>query len=457
MSIPPGSKKLLTQLIGAGICALSVAATAQTGAAALERQTDEAFRQVLRQPQDLSGWSRYAQLQVEAGNYEGGIAALERLLLQPQANPDLRVDIAALYYRLGSYAAAEAMLGTALEDSRLHVDKRAFATALLADVRARNQRSQLQGVATLGWRHQSNPTYRSDAAQVLSAGVSVPLPSAQQPAADNDLNAGLRLSHRYDLERQNEATLVSHLGAYLVNYRSSSGRDLVAGDTKPYDLQLIDFNSGLEFKPLPATMGGLTVRPHVVASNVVAKGHQYLRNVGLGLDLTLRTDERTLYEFSVDGVHRDFSNRVDVADAHLQDGHLYSARARVSRELAAGQVLVGEYFVRRVSAQRAQYDFDSHELRASYVLTYRSPLASGTHWTTVLWAGVLHRTYDAADPAVSTIAHKDREWRLGIHQSIPLVPQWSMLLSAEHARNRANLPNYRYKNTSISATVVRSF
>src|SRR6218665_3654968 len=208
MPISPRSKKLLMHLIGAGTWSLGIGATAQNiETTALERQANDAFQQVLRQPQDLAGWSRYAQLMVEAGNYEGGIAALERLLLQPQASPDLRVDIAALYYRLGSYAAAEVMLDTALADSRLHADKRAFATALLADVRARGQRSQLQGVATLGWRHQSNPTYRSDAAQVLSAGELFPLPSEQRPAADNDLNAGLRLSHRYDLEPQNRAAL----------------------------------------------------------------------------------------------------------------------------------------------------------------------------------------------------------------------------------------------------------
>ena len=58
---------------------------------------------------------------------------------------------------------------------------------------------------------------------------------------------------------------------------------------------------------------------------------------------------------------------------------------------------------------------------------------------------------------MGSTAHKDREWRVGVNQTIPIAPLWSVLLSAEYARNQANLPNYRYKNTSVSATVVRSF
>ena len=454
----PEYRTLLPSLVGAFGFLLSCGAAAQgSGAVALERQTDEAFRQVLQQPQDLSGWSRYAQLLVEAGNYQGGIAALERLLLEPNASPDLRVDIAVLYYRQGAYAMSEALLSTALADSRLQGDKRALAQALLDETRKRGQRSQLQGVATLGVRHQTNPSYRSDAFQVLSGGLPGPLAPEQRPHSDNDLSLGLRINHLYDLERQNSAAIATNFGAYLVDYRSASGRQLVAGETKPYDLQVLDLSTGLQFKPLPATMSGLALRPHAILSNVVAKNHQYLRNQGLGIDLSLRPDERTLYELTVDGVHRDFAERVDVANANLQDGHLYSLRARVSRELAPGQVLVGEYAMRRSTSRRDMYDADSHELRAVYAITYGSPVSKGSHWTTALWVGALNRAYDAPDPAVSTTVHKDREWRMGVNQTIPLVPQWSLLLSAEHARNQANLPNYRYKNTSVSVTVVRSF
>lgn len=441
-----------------GLMASSGAMAQSDAAIALERQTDDAFRRVLQQPQNLGQWTEYAKLLIKAGNYEGGIAAMERLLLEPGATPDLRVDIGVLYYRLGSYAMAEAMFATALADDRLQGDNRALAETLLADTRKRSQRNQLRGVVTLGLRHQTNPTYRSDASQVLSAGVLGPLAADQRPNDDNDISVGLRLNHRFDLERQNSATIATNFGAYVVDYRSAHGSQLVAGENKPYDIQLLDLNTGLEFKPAPAAAGGLTLRPHIIVANLVAKRHQFLRNYGVGLDLNWRPDERTLYEFTIDGVRRDFNERADIANANLQDGRLYSMRGRVSREVAPGQVVVGEYAFRKGTSDRDFYDFESHEIRATYAITYQSPVAKGSYWTTAIWLGALNRTFDGPDAAVSaTETHKDREWRVGINQTLPLAPLWSLILSAEHARNRANMPNYRYKNTSVSGTVVRSF
>ncbi len=439
--------------------AACVGASAQTGAAEpLDRQSDEAFRQVLQKPQDLGLWSAYAQTLVKEGNYEGGIAALERSLLNPDADPYVRVEIGLLYFRLGSYAAAESMLRAALQDKRLQGDQRKLALALAAEVSKRNQRSQLSGSVVFGLRHQSNPTYRTDSAQVLSAGVLGLLANDQKPDADTDVNLGLRLQHLYDLDLQNSASIVSSLGAYLVNYRSSSGSQLRLGANKPYDLQVLDVSTGLQFKPLPVSLSGLTLRPHILLSNVVAQNHQYLSNQGVGLDLAWRPNERTLIDFTIDHQRRNFANRIDVTNADLLDGHLYGFRSRISHEVGTGQVLTGEYALKRNKTQRAFYSYDSHELRATYAMSYASPLARGGYWTTSFWLGALSRSYEATDASVSpTETRQDREWRAGISHLVPLSPTWSLLFSAEHARNQANLPNFRYKNTTLSGAVVLGF
>ncbi|HSV52213.1 MAG TPA: tetratricopeptide repeat protein [Burkholderiaceae bacterium] len=459
--MPQSPERLMRRLGLGGVLGLLLSATAsaQTDAAsAMERQTNEAFRQVLQQPQDLGLWSRYAQLLVQAGNYEGGIAALERLLLEPNASPELRLEIALLYYRLGSYAMAEGMVREALGDSRLQGDKRNLAETLLVDTTRRNQRSQFGGSATLGLRHQSNPGFRSDSAQVLSGGLLGPPASNQRPEGDTDLNLGLRLQHAYDLERQNSAAIASTLAAYLANYRSSSGHQLQANPTKPYDLQVLEVTTGLQFKPLPATQANLSLRPHLLLSNVAAQGHQYLRNQGLGLDLHWRPDERTLLELTADGQDRDFANRIDVTNADQLDGRLYGLRMRVVREVGVGRQLAGEYALRRNRAGRDYYDFTSHEVRVTYAVTYASPLRDGRYWTTGLSLGALRRTYGAPDPSITLAdTRRDREWRVAVNQTLQLTPVWYLLLMAEHSRNQANLPNFRYKNTSFSGAVLRTF
>ena len=439
--------------------ALSAGAAAQTDASTvLDRQTDDAFRQVLQQPQDLGVWSKYAELLIQAGNYEGGIAALERMLLTPGASPDLRVDIAALYFRLGSHAMAEGMLREALADNRLQGDKRALAESLLADVAKRNQRSQFSGSIALGVRHQSNPTYRTDSNLVFSGGALGPVPADQRPESDTDLNVGVHVKHLYDLDRQNSATIASNFAAYVVDFRSSSGSTLSANPTKPFDLVVLDFNTGIQFKPMPADVSGLTLRPHIILTNVSAQQHQYLRNEGIGLDLVYRPHERTLFDMTLDGQRRHFANRIDIANPDQLDGRIYSLRGRITQEVRPGHQLAGELTFRSNRTGRSYYDFESQEARVTYSAVYRSPFSAGRYWTTVLWLGAVNRTYGAPDPAITPLeTREDRETRFGISHTVQIAPFWSLSLAAEHMRNNANLPNARYKNTSLSGVVVRSF
>ena len=432
-------------------------ASAQTDATqTLERQSDEAFRQVLQQPQNLSLWSSYSQLLVRQGNYEGGIAALERLLLEPDASPSLRVEIGVLYYRLASYSMAEAMLRKALEDGRLPGDQRALANALLADIAKRSQVSQLSGAFTFGLRSQSNPMYRTDSSQVIVGGV--PVPYTQRPESNTDVNLGLRLRHLYDLEKQNSAAIVSTFGAAITNYSSSAGSQVVASPTKPYDLLVLDFSTGLQFKPLPADLSSLTIRPHVLWSTVLAQGKQYFDSYGLGLDANWLVSERTLVDVTVDSQRRSFASRVDIPAAGLLGGRLDSLRARWTHEVVAGQIVSADYVMRRNRTGRDFYDSNSNEVQLTYSVSYASPISGGGNWTTSVYGSALRRTYGGADPAVSaTIKRQDSESRLGITHRIPMTPVWSLLFALEEARNNASLANFNYKNTTLSGTVIRSF
>lgn len=426
---------------------------------ALERQVEEAYRQVLQQPTDLGLWSTYARLQVQGGNYEGGIGALERLMLQPNYPPELPLEIGVLYFRLGSYAQAAAMAQQALSDSRLPPEQRQLAERLVRDATARTRTSQLSGHAVFGLRHQSNPGYRTSESQVLAGDVLGPVAAEQRPKADWDASAGVRLQHVYDLDLQNSGAVSTNFGAYLIDYHGSRGSTLVAAPTRPYDLAILDVNTGFEFKPSPASLPGLTLRPFVAFGDVSAQWHGYLRTRAAGLDAFYRLDERTLFDATADVQRREFSQRIDLSNAADVSGNLASLRLRVVREVAPGHVLTGEAALRRNSTYRTWFDYDQQEARISYARSYASPIAAsrGT-WTTSVWLGQQHRRYDAADPSISaTIVRTEDESRIGVTQTIPLAEQWFVLGSVEHARNRSNVPNFRYRNTSVSASVVRTF
>lgn len=425
----------------------------------LDRQVDEAFRQVMGAPGDMGVGMRYAQLLVQAGNYEGGIAAMERLLLDPAAPASIRLELAALYYRLGSYSMSESLLRQALDDSRLAGEQRAFAENLLRDVTKRGQVSQLDGLVVLGARAQTNPAGRTSQGTVLAGGVPVAVADAFKPKSDTDLQLMLRLDHRYDLGTQNEATVVSSLVAQVIDFSSSSGSQLRVNQAQPYNLALAEVTSGIRFKPSPANMQGLALRPHLILGALSAQGHRYLSNHGLGLDAEYRIDERTLVDGGYEYRDYSYASRIDVPDAKALGGPDNLLRVRLSRELGPGRVLTGELRGRFHRTDRAYYDHDGYEMRLAYSASYANPLTqSGGYWTTTVWGGVQRRSYGATDPAVDpATSRRDTEWRIGIGNVIPLADSWSLLLQLEHMKTSANLPNYRNRNSSLYGAVAYRF
>jgi len=444
------------------LAALSLACTtawAQTSSnQPLERQVDEAFRQSLRAPADGDATARYARLLTQSGNFEGAIAALERLLLDPNASPSVRVELGVLYYRLGSHDMAAGLLNRAIADSRLDPVLRGQAEALLKDIQQRTRVSRLDGQVTLGLRAQTNPSSRTSHDTVLSAGAPVAVPADLQPDSDTDLQLGLRLNHEYDLGKQNEATIVSTLAAQIVKFSSSSGSTLQAGgQVDPYNLALVDVTTGLRFKPL-ASAPGLTIRPHLIAATLAAQGHRYLSNHGAGLDAAYSLNDRTLIDGGYEYRYNDYATRVDAPAANELDGTSNQLRVRLTRELAPGQLLSGELRTRWQRTQQRFNDVDSQEARVTYLRSYASPFQGGGLWTTSVWGGVQRRSYDGADPAIDpNTARRDTEWRIGVGQTVPLSSAWSLLVQLEHTTTDSRLPNYESKNTSLYVAAAYRF
>lgn len=452
----------ISRLAPVAVVALTAgtAAFAQTPAVTdLDRQVNEAFQQVIRNPGNADAGLNYARLLVQDGNYEGGIAAMERLLLDPAAHPAVRLELAVLYYRLGSYAVAESLLVQALENPALTGTYRTQAEALLRDTRERNQISQLDGSVMIGLRLQSNPSARSDRDTVLAGGLPVAVPGPLKPHSDTDVQATLRLDHRYDLGTQNEAAIVSSLVAQVVKYSSSSGSQLSLNQTDPYNYALAELTSGIRFKPSAIGAPGLTLRPHLILGGIQTQGHKLLDIFGAGLDVGYVIDERTRIDAGYEYRQFDYATRIDVPNASLLGGPDNLFRVRLSRELSPGTALSGELRGRFHRTDRDFYDYDAYEARVTYAFSYANPFASdGGFWTTSIWGGALQRHYQAADPAVDpSKRRRDTEWRLGVGNTFALTTAWSVLVQLERIETDANLSNYRNKNSSLFGAVNYRF
>lgn len=444
----------------AGMVSLVGTVAAQTASAAdIQRQVDDAFRDVLARAESLEARTRYASLLVQAGNFEGGIAALEGLLLAPDAPPGIRIELAVLYYRLGSYAIAEAYLREALADPRLDEALRQQASALLPDVVRRNQVSHLSGSLMVGLRAQRNPAAATGEGRILAAGVLVPRDERNRPRSDVDAHVWGKLDHVFDLGTQNEATVLTSLVGYANHYSSVDSHAYRPENTDPFDVATVAASSGIRFKPSPADLPGLTLRPHLMLGQVVLNGHRYFATGALGLDGNYRISDRLSWGAGYEARHYAYSARPDITDSARATGNEHSLRLRGAVETGANRVLSGEFAVIDRGAERSYLEFRGAEARLAYAFSYVDPLAnSGAVWTTTLSGSALQRRYRGADPSIDPATRRrDTEWRVSLLNSMPLARDVALQVQLEYTRTPSNLPNYAYSNLAGSVGVMWKF
>ena len=203
-------------------------AQAPSGAAtgSLQAQYDEAFQETLRDPANLDVLFRFAGLAIETGDLEGAISALERMLI---INPDLtrvRLELGVLYFRLGSYPAAQSYLQAVLSSSSLSPEIRARAEQFMTETQKRLSPSYFAGEAFIGWRYQSNANLGPSNSTVLLFGAPASLNQAATGTPDWGVVSSLQVMHRYDLGTQNKAALETQFTGYANRQFQTSTTDV---------------------------------------------------------------------------------------------------------------------------------------------------------------------------------------------------------------------------------------
>lgn len=450
---------LATRLAPIALCLAAITAPtyAQNVGAPTPQEVEQAFQEVLGKPGAVDVHSRYASLLVRSGNFEGGIAALESLLIAPDAPASIRLELGVLYFRLGSYAISESYLRAAIADPRLDAQQKRQAESLLRDVLARNQRSQVSGSVLLGLRTQSNPLLASDNDMVYYQGTAVARGKDAGPKSDTDVHAWATLNHSYDLDQQNEASIVTSLVAFANHYNSVTSYSSTAGSAaKPSDLALIAGSTGVRFKPMRLSNPALNIRPHLVFGTASANGNSYFNAGGWGVDGDFRTSETMLWGGAYENSRLSFSARSDIANSPVLGGSRQSLKVFTTIETGANRFL---------SAELGYVDFDGNApytaykgpmAKLAYTMSYPAPTASAEFpWTTSLSLNAQQRDYRGADASVDPrTVRKDTEWRWSLIQVMPVTRDLSVQVQLDYANTPSNIPNYTNTNTAGTLGVV---
>ncbi len=96
---------------------------------------DTAFQETLRKPSDPATLVGFAEIAIKVGDLEGAISALDRLLLIDGDQPEVKLELGVLYFRLGSFEAARSYLEEARVSARASAAVKARAAEYLKEVK----------------------------------------------------------------------------------------------------------------------------------------------------------------------------------------------------------------------------------------------------------------------------------------------------------------------------------
>ena len=80
-----------------------------------QQQKEEIFKQLFKDPTNLSLLFKYANISILVGDLEGAIGVFEQMLIYDSELPRIRLELGVLYFRLGAYALANNYLKSVKE------------------------------------------------------------------------------------------------------------------------------------------------------------------------------------------------------------------------------------------------------------------------------------------------------------------------------------------------------
>ena len=413
----------------------------------LQRQADEIFEQLLKDPKNTELTLRYAEAVAKLGNFEAAISSLERLLLLDRNYPGVRFELAQLYMRLSSYEMARAYLTQAEAEPGVTPEVRARIQRLRAQIDQLESGSRFAVNVVTGLRYQTNQSAEPAGADIVAGGVPQTLSRIFAGKPGWDLFATASVLHSQDLGGKSRwetnglvyaSQPLSHswLSVRALEINTGPGFDIRVGDTS-----------------LAAA------RPYVVGTEVLLGNRQFLGSAGGGVSLdrpiVQGLNAGAFYEFRAES----FSNTPRVPVATAANGTINSfGGALLYRVIENGALgLQTSYSINDTDAKIGSNN--SLVFRVSYTQTFLLPPDWGVGPLVV--TPLLYRIYSwdtVANPVFDPVLkNSTKEWRYGATAQLGLTENIAANLHVIHEDTFSNLPATRIRNTQAILGVLLAY
>lgn len=435
-------------------CAQSTSVTnvpPSVGAAALpaiEAERAILFKRMLDDPADLDTAFRYAALSAQAGDVEGAVSTLERMLIFAPGLPRLQLELGVLYFRLGAYETARGYLESAVSSTDTPEAVRERVRPFLAEIDQRTRTETLTGALLVGGRYQSNANAAPESRSVNLNGIQFLLGDAAIEAPDLNGFASATLRYVRALQGQGDR--------FEVNVQSYGA---LYAERSEINTLLAEVTAGPVFDLRRWRLEDTYLGLYAIAGGVMLEADPYLVSGGVGTSLARSFDPATRGTVRVEYRRESFRDSALRPTASSRTGDRFVSSALLEHRISDKLSVFG---LGNVDRRNADAGFLSlWEVGATLGATRLfTPSFAWTAepWSLTLSGGYAHRRYDDPDPIIDRFnAERDDEFFAQAALAVPVRENWSLqtILGVRDVSSNYDLRSF--SNVSGSIGLMRRF
>jgi hypothetical protein len=407
---------------------------------------DAAFAAMAADPGNSDKTLAFADKAARAGDLEGAIAALERILVFNPNLPTIRAQLGTLYYRLGSYALAQSYLDKALASPDLPPAMAEAARKTRDLAIDAGETNHFSGTLSFGLRGQTNANAGPNGGISRILGFDLQLSDKFQNQNDENLFGALTLHHSYDPHWASGITWDSNFSIY--------------GAKQFHLLQLslasVNFDTGPRI-PVTGWAGDIVVRPYLVADAVLLASNPYNSDYGAGVSAIVPVDEKATIASSIETRNVSYHATSQGPRSNDQAGPTTIVTVAPSYALTDAILLSLTSQTARVDSRAPYQSYWRHTLLPTVNYGFETSLWDGL-WQSSLYFGRSWSNYDGVDELIDPATKRhDREWDLGGSLGVPIAGNVSLQFQIQQAWDESSIPNYSFSNFTGQTAVVIGF
>ena len=398
------------------------------------QQKEEVFKQLFKDPTNLSLLFKYANLSIMVGDLEGAIGVFEQMLIYDSELPRIRLELGVLYFRLGAFALANNYLKS-VKEYNPPPEVEARVDQFLEAIVSAEEPFQWQQTLSIGFKRTTNGNSGINADFIEIGDFLLDVDPESQRQSDRSSLYNYSLSIDQDL---------NHPRGDNIQYFFSYGADRL--DTfKQFDVQSNVFSVRRNFNLDENFFSFFNLEDPVFAPNinllrVVLNRQEILRSGRISLDYSGQLDNGSSMLFTYYREEKIFRS------GRQKNGRINGVSFGQSYVWTGSQALYGYRVILENYRASAGYEFyENYGLE----LSYSQPL--GENWQFSSKYSYQDKSHDDEYPLFGARHDQAESWRFNMLR--PMGACWSMNLGLVLNDSRSTISIYKRRANNFSAQI----